>query len=252
MRYSEYPENFARFYDLIYHELRDGIDNEFFLDEIKKTGGSVLEVGVGTGRLFLKALKLGADIYGIDVSKSMIRILSGKLREKDRARISIQNLIDFNFNFPFSLVLAPFRVIMHLTDKSDQLVALNNVYNHLKPGGKFIFDTFVPDLNYLIKGLEHHVDFEGEYEKGKKLKRIVSTRPDLINQLIHVHFRLEWEEKNNVRSEEWDLPLRFFFRYELEHLIERSYFEKYQILGDFEGNRLAQKSKEFIVICRKE
>lgn len=89
MRSIEYPENFARFYDLIYHELRDGLDNDFFLDEIKKTDGSVLEVGVGTDRLFLKALELGADIYGIDISKSMIRILSGKLRQKDRARISV-------------------------------------------------------------------------------------------------------------------------------------------------------------------
>jgi hypothetical protein len=49
-----------------------------------------------------------------------------------------------------------------------------------------------------------------EYQNGKKLKRIVSTKPDLINQLIHVYFRLEWEEKNNLRVEEWDLPLRFF------------------------------------------
>lgn len=82
---------------------------------------------------------------------------------------------------------------MHLTDEADQFVALNNVYNHLKPVRKFIFDTFSPDLNYLIKGLEPLVDFEGEYKKGNKLKRIVSTRPGLINQLIHVHFMLEWD-----------------------------------------------------------
>lgn len=91
----------------MYHELRNGVDNEFFLAEIKETGGSVPEVGVGTGRLFLKCLELGIDILGIDVSKSMNRILSGQPKEKDHTRISLQNLNDFNFNFPFSLVLAP-------------------------------------------------------------------------------------------------------------------------------------------------
>jgi len=44
----EYPDYFARFYDLIYHKLRDGVDNQYFLDQIKQTNGKILEVGVGT------------------------------------------------------------------------------------------------------------------------------------------------------------------------------------------------------------
>jgi ubiquinone/menaquinone biosynthesis C-methylase UbiE len=44
-----YPKNFARFYDTIYHHMRDGVDNEFFQNEIKRAGGKVLEIGVGTG-----------------------------------------------------------------------------------------------------------------------------------------------------------------------------------------------------------
>jgi hypothetical protein len=45
--------------------------------------------------------------------------------------------------------------------------------------------------------------------------------------------------------------MRFFFRYELEHLVERSLFRKYKILGDYKGNELTSQSKEFIVICEK-
>ncbi len=51
----EYPLNFARFYDLIYHELRDGVDHQFFLDEIKRARGRILEIGAGTGRFFINA-----------------------------------------------------------------------------------------------------------------------------------------------------------------------------------------------------
>ena len=141
---------------------------------------------------------------------------------------------------------------MHLLEKDEQIKALNNVYNHLKPNGRFIFDTFVPDLKQLINGLDNQTDFESEYEPGKKVKRIVSTRPELINQVININFRLEWDEENKVKHEDWKLPLRFFFRYELEHLIERSKFENYRILGDYQGNDLNEKSKEFIMICQKE
>jgi len=248
----EYPHNFARFYDVIYHQMRDGVDHEFFLNAINQTGGKVLEVGVGTGRFFTDALNRGADIYGIDVSQSMIEVLKSKLAAAQHHRVSLQSIVDFRFDFRFDLIIAPFRVLMHVLEKSKQLAALNNVYRHLNPGGKFIFDTFVPDLKQLTKGFDNFKDFEGEYEPGKQLKRFVSTKPDLINQVINIHFHLEWAENNAIRHEDWRVPLRFFFRYELEHLIERSEFEQYRILGDFLGNELSETSKEFIVICQKK
>jgi SAM-dependent methyltransferase len=248
----EYPKNFARFYDLIYYKQRDGIDNEYFQNEIKQTQGKILEIGVGTGRLFINALDQGADIYGLDISQSMIDVLYNKLNRDQYERISLQNIIDFKFDFKFDLIIAPFRVIMHLLEKEEQIKAINNVYKHLNINGRFIFDAFVPDLNQLINGIDNQTDFEGEYESGKVIKRIVTTKPDLLNQIIHIKFRLEWDEDNKVKHEDWMVPLRFFFRYELEHLIERSKFEKYKILGDYQGNVLNNKSKEFIIICEKQ
>lgn len=248
----EYPEIFARFYDLIYNKIRDGVDHDFFLDEIRKTKGRILEAGAGTGRFFLDALNQGADIYGIDISRSMVNVLYGKLDGEQRKRISIQNIINFSYNFRFDLIIAPFRVFMHLIDKKEQIETLNNVFMHLKPGGKFIFDTFVPDLKQLISGFANHTDFEGEYLPGKKVRRIVSTRPDLIDQLINIDFRIEWEEDEGLKAEDWKFPMRFFFRYELEHLIERSEFRDYEIYGDYRGTRLNETSKEFVVVCRRQ
>lgn len=247
----EYPEMFARFYDLIYHTVRDGVDNDFFQNEIRQTRGKILEIGVGTGRMFTSALEQGADIYGLDISPSMLDILKRKLSEEHSFRISLQNIIDFGYDFKFDLIIAPFRVIMHLLEKEDQLRAINNVYKHLKKNGRFIFDVFIPDLSQLLNGIHNRTDFEGEYEKGKRMKRIVSTKPDLINQIINVNFRLEWDENNQVESGVWNQPLRYFFRYELEHLIERSKFTNYKIFGDYQGHELDNTSKEFIVICHK-
>ena len=248
---NEYPENFARFYDTIYQQLRDGVDNMFFLKHIFNTNGKVLEIGVGTGRFFIDALKNGVDIYGIDISNNMLNILKGKLGKDQHHRLSNQSIIDFSLDIRFDLIIAPFRVIMHVLDKNDQIGSLNNIYNHLNTNGKFIFDTFIPDLKQIQNGINNVTDFEGEYESGKKLRRIVSAKPDLINQLINVHFKIEWEEDDSINHEDWELQLRFFFRYELEHLIERSNFSQYEILGDYDGNILNQESKDFIIVCKK-
>ena len=247
----EYPENFARFYDVIYHHMRDNVDNDYFQNVIKQTKGKVLEIGVGTGRLFSNALNQGADLYGLDISQSMLNVLYKKLPENQHYRISLQNIIDFKFDFKFNLIIAPFRVIMHVLEKDEQIRALNNVYDHLEKTGKFIFDAFVPDLNQLLNGINNQVDFAGEYKAGKKIKRTVSTKPDLINQLINITFHLEWEEDNELKQDEWKVPMRYFFRYELEHLIERSKFEKYKIYGDYQGSELNQQSREFVMICQK-
>jgi SAM-dependent methyltransferase len=247
----KYPENFARFYDQIYHNVRDSVDSEYFLNEISFTKGKILEVGVGTGRLFMNALDRGADIHGLDISESMLNLLRKKLKKDQLERIGLQNVVDFHFDFKFDLILAPFRVMMHVLEKEEQLKAINNVYDHLETNGKFIFDVFVPDPAYLKKGFDNFTDFEGEYQKGKKVKRVVSSFPDLINQIIQVKFHLEWDEDDKVKSEDWTSPLRFFFRFELEHLIERSKFKEYKILGDYKGNFLNKESKEFIVVCKK-
>lgn len=247
----EYPDFYARFYDLIYHDIRDGVDNDYYLERIKETEGKILEVGVGTGRLFILGLEYDADIYGIDISPSMLEILKGKISNENQKRISLQNIIDFKSALKYDLIIAPFRVFMHLVDKDDQLKALDNVHFHLKPGGRFIFDVFVPDLKYLINGYDKAVDFEREFEPGNKFKRTVSTEPDLINQIIKVTFRLEWNENESYFDKVWKTRLRFFFRYELEHLVERSRFKTYQIFGDFNRNRLTSDSKEFIVTCVK-
>jgi SAM-dependent methyltransferase len=208
-------------------------------------------VGVGTGRFFKDALNQGADIYGIDVSESMLDILRSGLNHRDQSRITRQNAVDFHFPGQFNLIIAPFRMFMHLLEVKDQMAALRNIRNHLSEKGLFIFDVFVPDLELLKEGLTDILDFEGEYEPGKMLRRYVTNRPDLISQLLQVTFKLEWEEKKKFRHEAWSVPMRFFFRYELDHLVERAEFSKHTIYGDFEGSPLQKESKEFIVVCHK-
>jgi SAM-dependent methyltransferase len=249
---NEYPGFFARFYDLIYSKVETGIDESLYYKRISQTKGKILEAGVGTGKLFVKALKDGADIYGVDISPAMIDVLRKKLDDKDQGRVIVKDITDMNLDVKFDLVISPFRVFAHLLEVEDQLKALNCIYKHLNPGGIFIFDVFVPDLKILLEGTEATVDFEGADESGIKVVRIASVSSDLIKQLSKIDMRIEWKEKEEIKSEEWNVQMRYFFRYELENLIGRSRLELIDIYGDSEGQPLTNDSKNFIVVCKKE
>lgn len=246
-----YPTAFARFYDLIYSKVRSDVDTDYFLKKMIEAKGAVLEVGTGTGRFFLKALKEGADVYGIDISPAMLDILKSKIDEKDHNRISLQDIRDFRTGFLFSLVIAPFRVFMHLVETADQIKALNHVYDQLVEGGTFIFDLYIPDPGLLASGMDEKMDFEGEFEPGNVIRRFVTSHSDLITQVNHLTMRFDWNEGERTFSETWNSELRFFFRYELEYLLRQSKFKNFSIFGDYQENPLTGVSRDFVVMCRK-
>jgi SAM-dependent methyltransferase len=245
----DYPKYLARFYDIIYDSMRSEVDTDYYLKEISKARGRILEIGVGTGRFFTAALKNSADIYGIDVSKSMIDILLKKIEPSFHNRVSIQNAVDFKFPFRFNLILAPFRIFSHLLSVQDQLSALNNIYDHLEENGRLIFDLYVPDPALTASGMNNYTDFQGEYEPGKKLSRTVSMKADIVNQISDITMTFKWDEDGREEVRKWNFKFRFYFRYELEHLINRSKLTLKKIYGDFEGGELKEGSKEFIVVC---
>jgi SAM-dependent methyltransferase len=248
---TPYPEFIARFYDVIYAHLRT-VDRDFFLNQILSTRGPVLEVGVGTGRFFLDALSHGADIYGIDVSETMLRQLKARIDERNQHRVFLQDARSLNLSKKFDLIVAPFRVFSHLLEVEDQLRALNSICDHLNPGGRFIFDLYVPDLKILQNGINEETDFDGEYAPGKRLKRVISAKSDLISQVNHVTMTLTWDEGETSKTESWHLPMRFFFRHELEHLVNRSTLKLKHMYGDYEGHELSSDSKDFVVVCERE
>lgn len=247
----DYPEFFAKFYDIIYDSMRSHVDTDFYLKRIQQTRGHVLEIGCGTGRFFSQAIKLGADIYGIDVSKSMVNVLLGKIRPEHHRRISIQGAADFRFPFKFELIIVPFRVYSHLLTVEEQLSALNNAFDHLSDNGRLIFDLYVPNPGMIASGLDNVTDFEGEYEPGRKISRIVTMKADIVNQISDIAMTFKWDQDGKERMEMWNFKFRFYFRFELEHLIARSKLILEKIYGDFEEGDLTGDSQEFVVICRK-
>ncbi len=251
MKHSDYPDVVARFYDLVYADIRDAVDVQFYLKKIKQTKGPVLEIGVGTGRIFRRALAAGADIYGFDVSPSMLKYLKKNVAPSEYYRLSQQSAVDFKYDRQFDLIIAPFRVFSHIVHVDDQLLALQNCQKHLSGKGLLLFDLYVPNPKILADGLPEQLDFSGEYAPGLNVSRYTTAHSNIIDQITYGTMKFVWDTKNGKSSRTWNFTMRFFFRYELEHLIKLSGLKLVEILGDFDGRKLNSKSKEFIVICSR-
>jgi SAM-dependent methyltransferase len=247
-----YPDVVARFYDAVYAQVRDGVDNAFYLDRMAAAGGPVLEIGVGTGRLFAEARRRGVDAWGIDVSPAMVARCRAKLAPEDRGRVAVGDAVRLRTDRRFALACAPFRVLSHVHDTADQLRLLDAVHDALVPGGAFLFDLYVPNLKLLLEGLPELADFDGEHAPGRRLRRVVSSRPaDLSRQTSRVLMRFLWDEADGERRADWELEMRFFFRFEIEHLVARSKLALESIHGDFTGGPLTPDSREYVAACRR-
>lgn len=159
-----YPDFVARFYDVVYAQVRDGVDNGFYLQRMGAAGGPVLETGVGTGRLLAEARRRGLDVRGIDLSPAMVERCRAK--PADRERVWVEAAVRLRTDRRFALACTPFRVLSHVHDTADQIRLLDAVHDHLEPGRTLAFNLYVPSLKLLLSGTSEQADFYGEHAPG--------------------------------------------------------------------------------------
>ena len=121
-------------------------DVPFYVDEAVRSGGPVLELGVGTGRIAVPVAAAGVSVVGVDLSAGMLEVaaeaaaLAGvelDLRHGDMRDPPVAET--------FPLVICPFRSLLHLETDEDRRLALRAVSSRLTTGqGRFVFDVFTP------------------------------------------------------------------------------------------------------------
>lgn len=125
---------------------------QFYVSISHGIRGSVVELGVGTGRIAVEiAARYGRSVIGIDLSEVMLT----ECRARARAR-GIEHLIqltkadirEFWLPEPAELIIMPFRTFGHLLSVDDKLAALRQIYSQLAPGGVFVFDHYVFNENW--------------------------------------------------------------------------------------------------------
>ena len=121
-----------------------------FLVELA-TDGSALELGIGTGRIALPLAQRGIRVHGIDLSEAMVAKLRAKPGASDIG-VTVGDFATTTVEKRFSVAYLVFNTIMNLTTQDEQVACFQNVAAHLEPGGCFVIEVMVPDLQRLPPG----------------------------------------------------------------------------------------------------
>lgn len=249
------------YYDLIYQDIAPD-DLAFYLELAESLPGPVLELGCGTGRITLELAKAGHRVVGLDTSSAMLEKLQAKWASQsadvqDLVELSRGSMEDFQLGGQFGLVLAPFRAFQHLLSPDAQRNCLACIKSHLLPDGRFVFNAFEPNLDYIYKVKQQGPawQFSNEAGDGKAItvKRFYRNSYDMANQLISVNWKYEVCDLDgkllDTRFEE--MRLRWTYRYEAQHLLELCGLEVLESYADYQRTPLGAKALELIFICRK-
>ena len=241
----------ARFYDAAYGVSPQlAADVDFYRELARETGGPVLELGCGTGRVLLEIARDGLVCTGLDVSQAMLEVARSKA-SRPAPRLIHGAMQEFDLGGErFRLIFSAFRAFQHLYSVEEQLRCLACVRMHLAPGGRFAFDVFQPRLERMC------LDEEPEEEDlrfrlgDEEVVRHARVSRDHAAQLLHVTMRYErWRDGRVVANEEARFRMRWFHRFELEHLMARAGFDGARIYGDFDRSPVDRASPAFVVVA---
>jgi len=243
-----YHNKFANLYDYFQHGVEG--DVKFYLNYFKNFKGKILEVGAGTGRITIPLLKKGLDVVALDIAPRMLAILKKKAKEERFSPKAVcADMRSFRLKQKFEAIIVTFRAFQHLYLVDDQLKALKCFKKHLKPNGILIFDVYNPSLKFIAKGnWQWHKDkiIRLPCVKGK-VRVDYRNRYDMAEQMLHQEFRFSYP---SGKKEIVPFQMRFFFRFEIEHLLSLAGFEIKNLYGDFKKNKFKSGSPEMIWIAK--
>jgi len=122
-------------------------DISFYVEEALASGGLVVELGVGTGRIAIPTAAAGVHVIGVDSSPGMLEVCRERAREAGVAELLDLRLGDLRrppVDERVSLVTCPFRAYLHLATDEERLEGLAAARRLLRPDGRLVFDVFAP------------------------------------------------------------------------------------------------------------
>jgi SAM-dependent methyltransferase len=125
-----------------------------FLAELAGTGAA-LELGIGTGRLALPLSRRGVAVHGIELSTAMVAQLRAK-PGADTIGVTIGDFATTRVGGTFTLAYLVRNTIANLTTQDQQVACFGNVAAHLEPGGCFVIEVYIPELQRLPPGETIH------------------------------------------------------------------------------------------------
>ena len=135
----------ARIYDPWSRSVTE--DVSFYVEHALGSGGPVVELAVGTGRIAIPIAEAGIPVIGVDTSREMLevaRAAASSAGVDHLVDLRLGDLADPNIPERVPLVICPFRSLLHMETETEKLRALHAARGLLEPDGHFVFDVFAP------------------------------------------------------------------------------------------------------------
>jgi SAM-dependent methyltransferase len=121
-------------------------DIDFYVELAIESGGPVLEVGVGSGRIAIPTALAGLEVVGVDSSPAMLDLARAKAAVHGiRLRLVHADMRRLPELGRFPLITVPFRALLHLRTDAERLAVLRSLRSRLLDNGRLAFDVFHPD-----------------------------------------------------------------------------------------------------------
>ncbi|GGM42568.1 class I SAM-dependent methyltransferase [Dactylosporangium sucinum] len=153
---AAYGDGWAEVYDTLYNSRDDPSGVVRFVGRWAKPA-TVLELGVGTGRLALPLSAGGFRVVGVDASPAMLDRLRAK-PGAERVEARLGDMCEPPVDEAFGCVLIAFSTLFLLPDQAAQRRCLRAAAARLAPGGALIVEGFIPDPNRWHDGHSLHVE----------------------------------------------------------------------------------------------
>jgi SAM-dependent methyltransferase len=249
----------AKHYDAAYAMKQDLVDLPFYLDLAQASGGPVLEIACGTGRVLLPIAREGIAIDGVDNSLPMLRVLKSHIENEPagiRRRITLHqgDMRYFRLREKFPLVIIPFRPLQHMYTLPDQLKALTTSAFHLQKNGILAFDVFYPKMELLSSGIgQETVDLEWQANSNSVVRRYFrKDSVDKINQVFMFTFIFRTYHGDTLVHEESEpFKLSYYTYPHLKALFRLARLEPIAEYGSFAKTPLDNSAEQMIFLLKK-
>jgi SAM-dependent methyltransferase len=259
MNKADNYEVLAKYYDGAYEAMKLE-DAPFYLELARKSGGPVLEIGCGTGRVLLPIARAGVEIEGLDASPAMLGVLRSKLAKeaadvRRRVKLHAGDVRKFRWKKKFRLVTIPFRPLQHMHTLDDQIAALTSAAALLDRKSRLAFDVFFPRFEWLTGGVgEEQFEAEWPIDGGKRrvVRHFRKDSYDKIQQNFTGTFLIRtYEGERLVREEKGPLKMTWFTRGQMEALFRLAGLEVVEEYGSFAKAPLSNDSAEMIFVLKR-
>jgi SAM-dependent methyltransferase len=259
-------DNLEEYADPVDYDRQDSSDTgvAFYAALAQDTGGPVLEIACGTGRVAIPIARRGFAVTGLDVVPGMLELARSKA-----AGLPIRwvegDARDFDLGEErFRLIFLTGNAFQAFLTNADQEALLGRVRTHLHDDGLFAFETRNPrwrtsegrdeDPDGLFVYLETraeealppHTDAE-----GREVRESRTRTYDHVAQVLHWTTYRRWHEGAQERTKITRIALRYTFPQELVALLHYNGFTIARRYGDWNGEPLTAASPSIIVVCRK-